>query len=254
MCGRFSLATPQAGLFDEFGPTEPPFDLRPRWNIAPTQDVAVLLRGEAVARLRMARWGLVPRWAKDPAIGNRMINARAETLATKPAFRRAFARGRCLVPADGWYEWMKEGRRRTPMRLRLHGERPFAFAGLYERWHAGDAAPLLTCAIVTTDAAPGIRDIHDRMPAVLPPDARARWLDRAATPDELQALLRPYAGADLEAYAVSTLVNAPANDAPECFVAAEAYGPPRDGTPEGGGDEPGGGAGAGGTWVQEELL
>jgi len=217
MCGRFTVAVPREDLFDEFGLTEAPFDIHPRYNVAPTQIAPVLLRGdEGAFRLAGFRWGLVPFWAAGPEVGQRMINARAETMAEKPAFSAAFRERRCLVPADGWYEWLKDGKSRTPMWIHLRSRRPFAFAGLWERW-GPRKDPLRTFTIVTTAAAPSIRQIHDRMPLVLDRAARDRWLDPAADPGELLQLARPYPGDDLEAWAVSKLVNSPANDVPDCI-------------------------------------
>lgn len=225
MCGRFTVAVPREDLLDEFGVSEPPFDIRPRYNLAPSQIAPVILRGDdGTLSLAGFRWGLVPFWAKDPAAGNRMINARAETLAERPAFRSAFEERRCLVPADGWYEWMKEGRGKTPLWIHLRSRRPFAFAGLWERW-GPRSSPLHTFTIVTTAAAHSIRHIHDRMPLVLPRAARERWLDPAADTAELMALLRPYPGDDLEAWSVSRLVNSPDNDVADCILPAEAVAP-----------------------------
>ncbi len=219
MCGRFTVAVPREDLFEEFGLTEPPFDIHPRYNVAPTQIAPVILRGkDGALRLEGFRWGLVPYWAKDPEIGNRMINARAESLEQKPAFRDAFERRRCLVPADGWFEWQKQGTQKVPMWIHLRSRRPFAFAGLWERWRGGEGEWLHSFAIVTSEAAPAVRSIHDRMPVVLPRQLRDRWLDRGATPAELSALVRPYAGDDLEAWPVSRLVNSPANDVPDCIA------------------------------------
>jgi putative SOS response-associated peptidase YedK len=183
MCGRFTVAVPREDLFDEFGLTEAPFDIHPRYNVAPTQIAPVLLRGdEGALRLAGFRWGLVPFWAAGPDVGQRMINARAETMAEKPAFSAAFRERR----------W---GPRKDPLR---------------------------TFTIVTTAAAPSVRHIHDRMPLVLGPAARDRWLDPAAEPGELLELARPYPGDDLEAWAVSKLVNSPANDAPDCVCPVDA--------------------------------
>jgi putative SOS response-associated peptidase YedK len=245
MCGRFTVTVSGEDLFDEFGFVESYFDIRPRYNVAPMQLAPVLLRGDDGA-LGIAgfRWGLVPVWAKDAAIGNRMINARAETVAEKPTFRAAFRQRRCLVPADGWYEWRREGTRKVPMWIHLRSRRPFAFAGLWERWRAGEDTDWLnTFTIVTSDAAPGIRHIHDRMPVVLPRGERDRWLDPATDPGALRALLRPYAGDDLEAWPVSTLVNSPRNDLPECVRPTE----PPEATSSPGSDpapsEPGGAQG-----------
>lgn len=222
MCGRFTVAVPREDLLDEFGVSEPPFDIRPRYNLAPSQIAPVIRRGDDGAlSLSGFRWGLVPFWAREENVGNRLINARAESLATRPAFRWAFRQRRCLVPADGWYEWRKEGPGKLPMWIHLRSRRPFAFAGLWERW-GPRSTPLYTFSIVTAEAAPAIRDIHDRMPVVLPREARERWLDPTAPPAELQDLLRPYPGDDLEAWAVSRLVNSPDNDLEECILPAEA--------------------------------
>lgn len=216
MCGRYSISVDAEELWEELDLEGDPPDLHPRYNVAPTQDVPAVLDREP-RRLVMVRWGLVPFWAKDRAIGNRLINARAETIADKPAFRRAFERRRCLVPADGFFEWKRSGKRKVPVWIHLRSRRPFTFAGLWEVWHGPDAERLLSCTIVTTDPSPSIAGIHDRMPVILPPEARAAWLDRDASPDDLRALLRPYADDELEHWEVSTLVNGPGNDDPECI-------------------------------------
>ncbi|MFW6078200.1 MAG: SOS response-associated peptidase [Gemmatimonadota bacterium] len=222
MCGRFSLATPRDVLIEAFGAPEFAFDYRPRYNIAPTQPVAALVRDDAGARIGPLRWGLIPHWADDPSIGNRMINARAETVHRKPSFRSAFRRRRCLILADGFYEWARlEDGGKAPYRIRRRDERPFAFAGLWERWRPDEEGePIHSCTIITTDARADLRDIHPRMPVILPVDDRRRWLDDDAGIDALRGLLRPYPDDDLEAYRVSTIVNSPRNDGPECFEPA----------------------------------
>ncbi|MFW6079963.1 MAG: SOS response-associated peptidase [Gemmatimonadota bacterium] len=222
MCGRFSLATPRDVLIEEFGAPEFTFDYRPRYNIAPTQPVAALVRDGDGARIGPLRWGLIPHWAEDPSIGNRMINARAETVHRKPSFRAAFRRRRCLILADGFYEWARlEDGGKAPYRVHRRGERPFAFAGLWERWRpGGEDEPIHSCTIITTDARPELRDIHPRMPVILPAEDRERWLHEDAGTDALRRLLRPYPGDDLEAYRVSRVVNSPRNDGPECFEPA----------------------------------
>jgi putative SOS response-associated peptidase YedK len=211
MCGRFSLTTPTEGLRALFGFDELP-NLPPRYNIAPTQDVAgVRLAGDdGKPSFTLFRWGLIPSWAKDPSIGSRMINARAETIAEKPAFRAAFRRRRCLIPADGFYEWEKlpDGGKQ-PWRVALEGGKPFAFAGLWEDWLGADGSEVETCTIVTTDAAPGIAKIHHRMPVILDPGDHMLWL--RGTPDEAAALLHPFRG-KLASYRVSTRVNSVRND------------------------------------------
>jgi putative SOS response-associated peptidase YedK len=216
VCGRFTLASTPEDLATEFGLVEVPGEYRPRYNIAPSQPVAVLLAGKDGPQLRFLRWGLVPFWADDPAIGHRLINARAEGVATRPAFRRPFERRRCLVLADGFYEWRRDPGGKAPMLVRLASRRPFALAGLWDRWVPRDGGePLDTCAIVTTEASPLLRPIHDRMPVILDRGEREEWLRRETSPDRLRALLRPYRG-ELEAYEVSRLVNSPANDVPAC--------------------------------------
>ncbi len=211
MCGRFSLTTPTEGLRALFGFDELP-NLPPRYNIAPTQDVAgVKLAGkDGKPSFTLFRWGLIPSWAKDPSIGSRMINARAETIADKPAFRAAFRRRRCLIPADGFYEWEKRpDGGKQPWRVTLEGGIPFAFAGLWEDWLGADGSEVETCTIVTTDAAPAIAHVHHRMPVILDPSDYALWL--RGTTDEATALLHPYRG-KLVSYRVSTRVNSVRND------------------------------------------
>jgi putative SOS response-associated peptidase YedK len=169
----------------------------------------------------LLKWGLVPFWAKDPKIGNRMINARAETAADKPAFRQAFQRRRCLVPADGFFEWKKveSGDRqpsKTPYWIHRADRGPFVMAGLWERWEPRNGPPLHTFTILTTDAVPELRPIHPRMPVILPQDSAEEWLDPGSRSEELTSLLRPF-GAGLQSHPVSTVVNSPRNDGPECI-------------------------------------
>jgi len=221
MCGRYTLTADGETVRTAYGLADAPFDYRPRYNIAPMQDVLVVANGRHGRRAGIMRWGLVPAWADDPQDGARMINARSETVAERSAFRDAFERRRCLIPADGFYEWRTAGNTKIPMRITL-GEQPFAFAGLWERWQKGDAAPLYTCSILTTTPAAAIASIHDRMPVLLRPEQYELWLDPAADPETLQSLLQPYAGPELQAYVVSTLVNKVENDGPECIAPATA--------------------------------
>jgi putative SOS response-associated peptidase YedK len=217
MCGRISLSVPREEIEAAFDIEQLPLEYRPRYNIAPSQPILAITADEAGAReAEFFRWGLVPFWAKDPSIGNRMINARAETVAEKPAFRNAFAKRRCLVPVDGFYEWQKREGGKAPMRIRLASRHPFALAGLWEEWRPKTGAPLRSCTILTTAANPFMGPIHDRMPVIVPPEAHAAWIDPQRSPADLHDLLAAYAGTDLEAYEVSTLVNIPANDIPEC--------------------------------------
>lgn len=194
-------------------------NLEPRYNIAPTQPVAVV-RLDREGRRReftLMRWGLIPSWAKDIGIGNRLINARAETLTEKPAFRTAFRRRRCLIPADGFYEWQKQATRKQPYFIGLPDRRPFAFAGLWEHWEGADGSVLDSCTIITTAANERVRVLHDRMPVILERADFADWLNPSTTLDRLLHLLRPYPF-EMLLYPVSTLVNAPENDRPECIV------------------------------------
>jgi putative SOS response-associated peptidase YedK len=226
MCGRFSLGASATALVVQFDlPNVPAWT--PRYNIAPTQEVlAIVRRPDALDRqARLLRWGLIPMWAEGPAVGSRTINARAETVATKPAFRRAFKQRRCLVLADGFYEWQRQDGRKQPYYIRLHDARPFAFAGLWERWVPPDGQPLDSCTIITTVANDLIRPLHVRMPVVLSPAEYDVWLDPSVQEAErLRPLLRPYPPEEMETYPVSTRVNNPANDTPECIATLRGQG------------------------------
>ena len=225
MCGRYTLSVPLSNLVDSFDVQPPDFEYPPRFNIAPTQDAPVIAQDQAGRRMGLLRWGLIPSWAKDPAIGSRMINARSETVAEKPAFRRAFRRRRCLVPADGFFEWKREAGEgatkgpKTPYWIHRAAREPFVMAGLWETWDPGETAPVYTFTVLTTEAVPSIREIHPRMPVILPASAHDRWLDPKAAAEDLLPLLRPY-GEGIEAYPVSTRVNSPRNDLPECIEPA----------------------------------
>jgi putative SOS response-associated peptidase YedK len=231
MCGRYTLKTPGDALAEQFGLGEVP-ELRARYNVAPTQDVAcVRTEGSGARRLSYLRWGLVPFWAKDPAIGNRMINARAETVAEKPAFRTALRKRRCLVLADGFYEWAKAPGGKQPWYLSRPDGGPFAFAGLWERWvpRGGDGeggaptTPVHSCTIVTTAASEAIRDIHHRMPVILSGEDLATWLDPAVeSSDPLVDLLAAWRAPALVAWPVSRTVNSPKNDDPACIARIDA--------------------------------
>jgi putative SOS response-associated peptidase YedK len=220
VCGRFVRSSPREVICEELQVAAGAgLDFRPRYNVCPGENVLAVVREGGAARLDALRWGLVPAFARDPAAGPRAINARAESLALRPAFRDAFRHRRCLIVADGFYEWRRAGAGRTPYFVRLRSSRPFAFAGVWDRWTppAGTSrAPLRTCAIVTCPSNALVRDIHDRMPVILPPEARARWLEAGeGDPDALTALLVPYAAAEMEAYPVSRLVSSPRHDFPE---------------------------------------
>jgi len=220
MCGRFTI-TSIDDLLDEFGGLELPAELGPRFNVAPTQSVPIIAN-ESRGEVKLVRWGLVPYWAKELAIGNRMINARSETLASKPAFRAAFSRRRCLVLADGFYEWKRDGKAKTPYCVRLANKRPFSFAGLWERWKAPDDTEVLSCTIITGEANEVMAPIHDRMPIIVAGADRERWLspDRVSS-DDVADILTPPPAEGFEVFQVSRLVNSPKNDTPECVAPAE---------------------------------
>ena len=212
MCGRYSLIADLGELARRFE-----FDgdwdaFERRYNIAPTQNVLTVVGGEP-RRGGYMRWGLIPSWAKDKSIGGRMINARAETVAEKPSFRNALRRRRCLVLADGFYEWQRLGKQKRPMRIVMQSGEPFAFAGLWETWRdpQGDVIP--SCTIITTTANDTLSPIHNRMPVILPRDLEDLWLDHTVTdPDALTSVLTPYDDDAMEAYEVSPLVNNVRND------------------------------------------
>jgi len=223
VCGRYAFFSPAEAVKRVFALDDVPA-LEPRYNVSPTQDVPTVRAGEEGARaFALLHWGLVPKWAKEKAIGNRMINARAETLAEKPSFRDAFRKRRCLVLADGWYEWQVAPGGKQPWFIRMKNARPFAFAGLWERWKdPASGAPLESCTIVTTDAAESIRKIHERMPVVLAEADQDRWLDTAfSDTDKLSELLRPFDPKLLEAWKVGREVNAPKNQGPELIAEAD---------------------------------
>ena len=218
MCGRFTRKENFQQMAEILGLKALP-PLSPRYNIAPSQLVACI-RTNLETKDRewcTLQWGLVPSWAKDPSIGNKLINARGETVADKPSFRQAFKQQRCLVLADGFYEWKREGKTKQPYYIRLKNGRPFAFAGLWERWEK-EAPALETCALITTGPNTLMEPIHNRMPVILPESAYGSWLDLSLqNPIYLTGLLQPYAAEGMEAYPVSPLVNNPRNDSPLCI-------------------------------------
>lgn len=219
MCGRYTLTAEPALLEDRFACRLSDVAYRASYNIAPGQAVVAVVGAAAELRAGLLRWGLVPSWAKDPQIGYRMINARAETVAEKPSFRRALRQRRCLIPADGFYEWRREGRHKTPMYIRLRSGEPFAYAGIWERWHGPDGTPLSTCAILTTAANTLMQPIHQRMPVILDRAAESLWLDGEVTdPQALLPLLAPFASEAMQAYEVSSEVNSARHNSPACIA------------------------------------
>ena len=222
MCERFTLTVDPADLKDTFANYTFPAKFAPRFNIAPTLPVlAIPNNGKNSADFFM--WGLIPSWAKDPSIGNRLINARGETLAEKPSFRGGYKYKRCLILADGFYEWKPQPSTKTkiPHFIHLKKSGVFAFAGLWDEWHASDGSTVRSCTIITTTPNQLTAPIHDRMPVILHPTDYAQWLEASPqTPESLQPLIKPFPAELMEAYPVSTLVNSPAIDRAECVVPA----------------------------------
>lgn len=220
MCGRFTLTLSVRQLELAFPWLSIPTELGPRYNIAPTQAVAVV-PNDGKNQLDLFRWGLIPFWAKDPGIGNRMINARSETLAEKPSFRTAFRRRRCLVLADGFFEWRSDtgNRTKTPIYIRLKSGAPFAFAGLWESWHSPDGSVLPSCTIITIRPNELLAPIHNRMPVILSPEDYQLWLSpEEHSPDQLGPLLKSFPADEMTAYPVSRLVNNPRYDSADCVI------------------------------------
>jgi putative SOS response-associated peptidase YedK len=220
MCGRFTLTVSPEQLRASFEGLSVPETVQPRFNIAPSQPVAVV-SNESHNNLDYYVWGLIPSWAKEPSIGNRLINARGETLTEKPSFRSAFRRRRCLILADGFYEWRSQpgSRVKTPMYIKMKSGEPFAFAGLWENWQAPDGSKVLSCAIITTTPNTLVEPIHNRMPVILPREAHSHWLAAGEVNlEQLQSLLQPYPAEQMMAYPVSTLVNSPANEDARCIL------------------------------------
>ena len=198
-------------------------DAEARYNVAPSQVIPVVRQNGPIRELALLRWGLIPRWATDPKIGLRTINARSETVATKPTFRDAFKRRRCLIPADGFFEWKKDGsNKKRPFYIRRADRHPFGFAGLWERWERPGVEPIESCTVITTEANDVLHDLHDRMPVILPEDSYDRWLDPKRDDQvELAAMLVPFPGSELTLFEVSPMVNSPRNDSPECIAPIE---------------------------------
>jgi putative SOS response-associated peptidase YedK len=223
MCGRFALMTPTEMLVKLFDVPETAVESLPpsvpRYNIAPTQPVAAIRLNENGERdFTFFHWGLIPSWSKDIQIGSRMINARSETVTEKPSFRNAFKRRRCLIPADGFYEWQKQADGKQPMFIRPSegAKRPFALAGLWEFWSDPDGGTIQSCTILTTAPNELMAAIHNRMPVIVEPEDFDLWLNPEPDPEQGLHLLRPYPAEKMMAYPVSTVVNNPRNDVPEC--------------------------------------
>ena len=220
MCGRFTLTVDPADLKEEFQDYTFPSQFAPRFNIAPSQPIlAIPNDGKNTADFFV--WGLIPSWAKEPDVGNRLINARGETLAEKPSFRGSYKYKRCLILADGFYEWKAEPgtKTKTPYFIHMKDRKPFAFAGLWDEWNDSDGSQVKSCTIVTTDPNELMTSIHNRMPLILKPADYAQWLDTSPrTPESLQPLIKPFPADKMSAYPVSTLVNKPEVDRAELVV------------------------------------
>ena len=217
MCGRSSLHDAPVSILERFNlpPVIPGFT--PRYNIAPSQEQLTIFAGDdGRPVLKSLKWGLVPAWARDRSIGARMINARADTLSTKDSWDFLLRKRRCLVLADGYYEWTSTDKSRAPMFFHLTEHRPFALAGIWDRW-TGDGESIETCAVITTEPSALAARVHHRMPVVLTLDAAEEWLDESTRTRRAVELMAPYEAADLECYEVSRYVNSPANDSPECI-------------------------------------
>ena len=215
MCGRFVCSSPLREISEAFGVQLPSLDFKPSYNTAPTQKI-LIINNEGKKQIVYCKWGFVPSWAKDFSIGNRMINARAETVATKPAFRSAFKKRRCLIIANGFFEWLTEGRRKVPVYIKLKSDKLFGFAGLYNTWISPEGEAVCTCTIITTEANELLSEVHDRMPVIVPRDKEDYWLDPKNEDYEgLIAMLKPYPPREMDYYRVSPRVNSPAFNLPE---------------------------------------
>ncbi|WP_044748447.1 SOS response-associated peptidase [Bacillus alveayuensis] len=217
MCGRFTLSADEQKILTRFQTVKTSeIAYKQRYNIAPSQNVLAIVNDGQTNRLSQFRWGFIPYWAKDMKIGHKMINARAETLAEKPAFKHAFRKQRCIIPADGFYEWKKTANGKQPMRIKLKSNEVFGFAGLWSRWKAPDGQIVHSCTIITTEPNELMQDIHNRMPVILRKEDEKVWLDQSIEDTYLlQDLLKPYPADKMEAYEVSTLVNSPRNEGPD---------------------------------------
>lgn len=221
MCCRFVRTLSIDEIAAEFGAeVREDCALEPSYNIAPTEQVALVVQ-DGVKKVITVKWGLIPSFANDPKIGNKFINARAETVATKAAFRDAFRYRRCLVVADGFYEWKKAGQMKLPVFIGLKSQKTFGFAGLWEKWRSPEGEWVSTCTVITTEANEIVRPIHDRMPVILPKEMQDKWLDPETDEATLLELLKPYPSDEMETRYVSSLVNSVKVDSPECLEAVE---------------------------------
>ena len=226
MCGRYSITSPLEAIIEAFSLKGPRPNLQPHYNAAPSQYLPVIRASRDGRELAPMRWGLVPSWSKGPDTRYSMINARAETVTSKPAYRGPFRYRRCLVPANGFYEWHKGAEGKQPYYITLKTNEPFAFAGLWDHWTSPDGSEMESFSIIVTAANDIVRPIHDRMPVILGRESYESWLGETGTPSrtKLAILLRPYPAELMRAYPVSRAVNSPANDGPELLEPVEAEG------------------------------
>lgn len=222
MCGRFALHNDESEIITRFGVQETLFDLKPRYNIAPTQQIAVITQ-ESVRTLAGYKWGLIPSWAKDTQMASKMINARSETLLEKPSFRKSLISKRCLIPANGFYEWQQVGKSKIPTYVQLKSKKLFAFAALWDEWQSPEGEKLRSTTIITTEPNSLLAKLHHRMAVMLLPEQENIWLDpNIKDPNQLLKLLTQYPESELEYFPVSKLVNNTSFDSPECIKAIES--------------------------------
>jgi len=229
MCGRFTQRQPVSSLKKEFGVEEVP-EAEARYNIAPTQNILGVRQTSDGREMSLLKWGLIPSWAKDSSIGAKLINARSETVTEKPSFREAFKRRRLLVPADGFYEWQRAGGRKQPFFFHMKDDRPFVFAGLWDRWMNEDGEVIESCTILTTEANEVLTPVHDRMPVILHPETYDLWLDDDVRKASLrEELLRPFPASEMEGYPVGLSINSPHNQGGRLIERLAANVPQSDG-------------------------
>lgn len=221
MCGRFAVTVAPAMIASHYGLTES-VEFPPNYNVTPSQQIPVVRSMDGKRTLALMHWGLIPHWAKDERIGYKMINARAETVFEKPAFRAAAKSRRCLIPASGFFEWEKSGKHKQPFYVTVRGQNVFSFAGLWEVWHKSAEEVVVSCSILTTDANALMEPIHNRMPVIIAPADYETWILPKADLDELNSLMQPFPAGQMEAYPVSQAVNNPRNNGPECIVPLKA--------------------------------
>jgi putative SOS response-associated peptidase YedK len=217
MCGRFTLHHESQEIIDRFGVQEILFELKPRYNIAPTQSIAVITQSDT-RTLSAYKWGLIPSWAQDPQIASKMINARSETLAEKPSFKKSLVTKRCIIPVDGFYEWQQVGKNKIPLYACMKNQELFALAGLWDEWQAPNGAVIRSCTIITVEPNPLLAKVHHRMAAILSPDDESTWLDpNLKDVNKLLGILKTYPDNNMQLFPVSKAVNNTSFDSPECI-------------------------------------